>query len=270
MIAFKYVTMIIALLLVLSMVLLVRCSCCSRLWQVKRRISAKTSVVHGLSAFLIICYTKCTKISLNILFTQPVVLTEAAEGEEVEGEGVEQQYQRRKHCHKRKNHQSRYCIDEVFATKIRQSAIVRIKIFCEGLIINARSLSALQKETSHCVGCSDLLQPCCHHWMQPCDSLGRFPAVHPRLILLLDYVQLFLLHLPLIVVVFYLSKFTFLFLKPKCCVSSAQEVNTMMDYSSSSPGNFHGPQHPFSSNRLGYYGSIVDNSSLYYVWVCAS
>ena len=72
-IAFKYVTMTIALLLVLSLVLLMHCNCCRKLWQVKRRISAKTSVVHGLSAFLVICYSQCTKISQHILwFVHPV------------------------------------------------------------------------------------------------------------------------------------------------------------------------------------------------------
>ena len=72
-IAFKYVTIITAFLLVLSLVLLMRCNCCGKLWQMKRRISAKTSVVHGLSAFLVICYAQCTKISFQILwFVHPI------------------------------------------------------------------------------------------------------------------------------------------------------------------------------------------------------
>jgi hypothetical protein len=67
MLAFKYVTIVYALLLVVSVVMLThRCGgrylgkCC-------RITKLKTSVIHGMSTFLVICYAQCVKVSLTLL-----------------------------------------------------------------------------------------------------------------------------------------------------------------------------------------------------------
>ena len=67
MLAFKYVTIVYALLLVVSVVVLThRCGgrylskCC-------RITKLKTSVIHGISTFLVICYAQCVKVSLTLL-----------------------------------------------------------------------------------------------------------------------------------------------------------------------------------------------------------
>lgn len=67
MLAFKYVTMVYALLLVVCVIMLThRCGgrylgkCC-------RITKLKTSVIHGISTFLVICYAQCVKVSLTLL-----------------------------------------------------------------------------------------------------------------------------------------------------------------------------------------------------------
>ena len=67
MLAFKYITIVYALLLVVSVVVLThRCGgrylgkCC-------RITKLKTSVIHGISTFLVICYAQCVKVSLTLL-----------------------------------------------------------------------------------------------------------------------------------------------------------------------------------------------------------
>ena len=69
MLAFKYVTIIYALLLVILVIWFMGRfhrftkyfgTCC-------RITTVKTSVIHGVSAFLILCYSQCLKISLNLL-----------------------------------------------------------------------------------------------------------------------------------------------------------------------------------------------------------
>ena len=69
MLAFKYVTIVYALLLVILVIWFMRkfhsitkCfgTCC-------RITTVKTSIIHGVSAFLILCYSQCLKISLNLL-----------------------------------------------------------------------------------------------------------------------------------------------------------------------------------------------------------
>ncbi len=70
-IAMKYVTIAIAFGLILCVIAIVHNNMCSRILPTRR--SARSSVVHGLSAFLVICYTQCTKTSFYILkFTQPL------------------------------------------------------------------------------------------------------------------------------------------------------------------------------------------------------
>ena len=61
----KYITIAYSLLLVIAMVFFWN-KCCARVRMISRK-SAKNSVVHGLSSFLVICYSQCTKISLLLL-----------------------------------------------------------------------------------------------------------------------------------------------------------------------------------------------------------
>ena len=69
MLAFKYITIVYALLLVILVIWFMRKfhrftkyfgTCC-------RITTVKTSIIHGVSAFLILCYSQCLKISLNLL-----------------------------------------------------------------------------------------------------------------------------------------------------------------------------------------------------------
>ena len=69
-VAMKYVTIAVAFGLVLTVIAILRNNLCSRLFCMRRychNVSAKISVVHGLSAFLVICYSQCTKTSFYIL-----------------------------------------------------------------------------------------------------------------------------------------------------------------------------------------------------------
>lgn len=69
--AFKYVTVIFALGLVVSLILIMRhvkCTKMEKLLKIKERVS----VIKGLSAFLIICYAQCAKTSFYIL--TPILL----------------------------------------------------------------------------------------------------------------------------------------------------------------------------------------------------
>lgn len=72
-IAYKYVTTLIAFGLVLILIGVARYCSCRRLFRLRRRISSKISLVNGLSAFLVTCYAQCTKTSFYILkYTTPV------------------------------------------------------------------------------------------------------------------------------------------------------------------------------------------------------
>ena len=67
-VAFKYVTVLYSLILVVIIIFFLRvCSnqCTSKVCRIK--FSAQHSIIHGLSGFLIICYSECTKISLILL-----------------------------------------------------------------------------------------------------------------------------------------------------------------------------------------------------------
>ena len=66
-VAFKFVTVAYALLLVLATILLMN-FCNVYRWCPSLKVSTvKSSIIHGLSAFLIMCYAQCTKVSFNIL-----------------------------------------------------------------------------------------------------------------------------------------------------------------------------------------------------------
>jgi predicted outer membrane repeat protein len=67
MIAFKYVTILYTLLLILSVIWIMnKCGgrCCGR---VCRITTVRSSVVQGLSSFLVMCYTRCVQVSMNLL-----------------------------------------------------------------------------------------------------------------------------------------------------------------------------------------------------------
>ncbi len=64
-IAIKYVTIAYSLILVIIVIILLD-KCCNRVQRMHSRIH-KTTVIHGLSSFLILCYFQCTKVSLLIL-----------------------------------------------------------------------------------------------------------------------------------------------------------------------------------------------------------
>lgn len=66
-IAMKYITIAIALGLVLILIIFLQKNHCNRLCYLRKRVSAKTSVVHGLSAFLTICYAQISRTSFYIL-----------------------------------------------------------------------------------------------------------------------------------------------------------------------------------------------------------
>ena len=65
--AMKYVTIVVALALVLIFVTIMHNNSCNRLCRLRSKVSTKTSVVNGLSAFLVICYAQCTRTTFNIL-----------------------------------------------------------------------------------------------------------------------------------------------------------------------------------------------------------
>ena len=67
-VAFKYVTIIYALLLVILVIWFMN-KCASRC---SRKVAIKSSIIHGLSAFLILCYSQCVRISLTLLNSFPL------------------------------------------------------------------------------------------------------------------------------------------------------------------------------------------------------
>jgi len=73
-IMFKYVTIFYALLLVAAIVISLRFNSCSKIMKKLGIVSVtpQTTVIHGLTGFLVICYSECVRISLLIL--TPVTL----------------------------------------------------------------------------------------------------------------------------------------------------------------------------------------------------
>ena len=70
--SFNYVTTAIAFLLVMALVVAMRYCCYNALSKIKRQMSLKESVVHGLTTFLIMSYTQCAKVSFQILTPQDI------------------------------------------------------------------------------------------------------------------------------------------------------------------------------------------------------
>ena len=76
MLAFKYVTIVYALLLVLLVVWFMN-KCGGRcLGKWIRITTVKSSVIHGISAFLVLCYSQCIRISLKLLNTSELFVRE--------------------------------------------------------------------------------------------------------------------------------------------------------------------------------------------------
>lgn len=67
MLAVKYITILYTLLMIVVVILIMnKCAgrCCGKYCRIT---TVKTSMIHGISAFLMICYTQCIKVSLNLL-----------------------------------------------------------------------------------------------------------------------------------------------------------------------------------------------------------
>ena len=78
MLAFKYITVVYALLLVMTVIWFIN-KCGGRcLGKWCRITTVKSSVVHGISAFLILCYSQCIRISLNLLNAYPLFLRDGS------------------------------------------------------------------------------------------------------------------------------------------------------------------------------------------------
>ena len=66
--AFKYVTIAYSLVLIVSVIMFMR-YCAPKLLGKHYKMSAlRNSVIHGLSAFVMVCYAQCVKVSLHILY----------------------------------------------------------------------------------------------------------------------------------------------------------------------------------------------------------
>ena len=65
----KYVTLSYALFLVITLVFIMRCSCCYKLQLIcfQTRITRSSSLINGLSAFLVLCYSQCNRACYRIL-----------------------------------------------------------------------------------------------------------------------------------------------------------------------------------------------------------
>jgi predicted outer membrane repeat protein len=70
MVAFKYVSILYALLLVILVIWFMN-KCATRF---SRKATIKSSIIHGLSAFLILCYSQCVRISLTLLNSFPLYI----------------------------------------------------------------------------------------------------------------------------------------------------------------------------------------------------
>ena len=71
--AVKYITVVIAFGLLLAFIAVLHNHSCNKLCRLRKKVNAKTSVVHGLSAFLVTCYAQCTRTSFYILrYTEPI------------------------------------------------------------------------------------------------------------------------------------------------------------------------------------------------------
>ena len=65
--AMKYVTTIFAFLLVLCLVAFLNSNLCARVYRIWRWRSVNASYIHGITAFLVLCYAQCTRVTFFIL-----------------------------------------------------------------------------------------------------------------------------------------------------------------------------------------------------------
>ena len=66
--AFRYITIVFSFALVVMLTVFIRyCKCCDKLCANMKNVTTKESVLHGLSAFLIICYMESARVSFFIL-----------------------------------------------------------------------------------------------------------------------------------------------------------------------------------------------------------
>ena len=72
--AFKYVSTVFAFILVIFLTISMNyCTCCDKLCSVvKKKLTTKESVLHGISAFLVICYIESVRVSFFILRLKPL------------------------------------------------------------------------------------------------------------------------------------------------------------------------------------------------------
>ena len=66
-IAFRYMSVVFAFILLLILVLFLKYCTCKHIRVRKNRVGTSVSVIHGMSAVLIMCYAQCTNISFQIL-----------------------------------------------------------------------------------------------------------------------------------------------------------------------------------------------------------
>ena len=71
--AFKYVTIVIGLALMFACVFIVNSTRLKKLFSCLRLTTLKSSLIHGLSAFFVMCYSQCARVSFHIL--QPISLS---------------------------------------------------------------------------------------------------------------------------------------------------------------------------------------------------
>ena len=74
MLSFKYITIAYSLLLVLGVIFFMRYCAARCLGRYYSITSLRNSVIHGLSAFLVLCYGQCIKVSFSILYRQKLTL----------------------------------------------------------------------------------------------------------------------------------------------------------------------------------------------------
>ena len=91
--AFKYVTTIFALGLIMCLVFITHRCQCRRVCVLKKKFSARNSVIHGLSTFLVMCYAQCTKVSFQILTAVILTGQGGTPGPRVSGFGGEPYFQ---------------------------------------------------------------------------------------------------------------------------------------------------------------------------------
>ena len=66
--AFKYITIVFAFILIITVVVCANyCTRCSKPCSAMKKVTARKSLLHGLSAFIVICYTESVRVSFFIL-----------------------------------------------------------------------------------------------------------------------------------------------------------------------------------------------------------